>query len=549
MLLPRGPSPLRVEVWEEELCRHPDQEFVCYLVAGISHGFRVGASRSGSLKPASRNMLSASQHPEVVEAYLQEEVSLGRLLPLPPGVCPQLHISRFGVIPKSNNPGKWRLITDLSSPDGYSVNDRISPRLCSLEYITVDMVAKRALQLGKGALLAKADVKSAYRIVLVHPQDIPLLGVAWNGVRYADRMLPFGLRSACKIFTALADALEWCCIRRGAQDLFHYLDDFVMVGPPGTAVCASSLRVFQEECRMLGVPLAPEKTEGPSTCLTLLGIEIDIVACELRLPAEKLQRLKVAVKEWQGRRSCTKRELESLVGFLQHAATVVRPGHSFLRRMFELVHTVREQHHHIRLNSHFRADLSWWALFAESWNDCSLATTKASVTVTSDASGSWGCGAYLDDGYRWFQWEWPEQARSKAIAVKELYPILIAAACWGSRWKGRTVLCRCDNMAIVQVLSSRYCRDRDLMHLFWCLFFFEASVQCAIIAEHVAGVANGLADDLSRNRLNSFLLQVPAAQEESETILPTLIGLLLTPDAQWASQSWMKLFYSIVIRV
>ena len=74
-------------------------------------------------------------------------------------------------------------------------------------------------------------------------------------------------------------------------------------------------------------------------------------------------------------------------------------------------------------------------------------------------------------------------------------------------------------------------------------------MQCAIIAEHVAGVANGLADDLSRNRLNSFLLQVPAAQEESETILPTLIGLLLTPDAQWASQSWMKLFYSIVSRV
>ena len=88
--------------------------------------------------------VEASRHPEVVEAYLQEEVCLGCLLPMPPGACPQLHISRFGVMPKNNNPGKWRLITNLSSPDSLSVNDAISPPLCSLEYITADMVAKKA---------------------------------------------------------------------------------------------------------------------------------------------------------------------------------------------------------------------------------------------------------------------------------------------------------------------------------------------------------------------------------------------------------------------
>jgi len=72
----------------------------------------------------------------------------------------------------------------------------------------VDKVAKAAQRLGPGALLAKVDIKSAYRLVPVHPDDRPLLGVMWKGAYYIDAMLPFGLRSAPKIFTAVADALE-----------------------------------------------------------------------------------------------------------------------------------------------------------------------------------------------------------------------------------------------------------------------------------------------------------------------------------------------------
>ena len=54
----------------------------------------------------------------------------------------------------------------------------------------------------------KADIKEAYRMVPIHPDDQLLLGIWWNGCVYIDRMLPFGLRSAPKIFTAVADALQ-----------------------------------------------------------------------------------------------------------------------------------------------------------------------------------------------------------------------------------------------------------------------------------------------------------------------------------------------------
>ena len=104
--LPKGPSPLRVEVWQQRLATHPDQRFATFLIQGILHGFRIGADRSVPLHPAKRNMLSALQHPSVIEDYLAKEVRLGRVLPLPwPGA--RVQISRFGVISKDHTPGKW----------------------------------------------------------------------------------------------------------------------------------------------------------------------------------------------------------------------------------------------------------------------------------------------------------------------------------------------------------------------------------------------------------------------------------------------------------
>ena len=87
-----------------------------------------------------------------------------------PETAPQV-LNRLGVIPKKHEPGKQRIITDLSYPDGQSINNAINSRLCSLSYITVDQVANTALSLGKGALIAKIDIKSAYRLVPVHPVD------------------------------------------------------------------------------------------------------------------------------------------------------------------------------------------------------------------------------------------------------------------------------------------------------------------------------------------------------------------------------------------
>ena len=93
----------------------------------------------------------------------------------------------------------------------------------------------------------------------MHPHDRPLLAVQWNGQVFIDPMLPFGLRSAPKIFNAVADALCWHLHRSGIPMIRHYLDDFIIVAPPGCNQCSISLAILDQECQSLGVPLADHK--------------------------------------------------------------------------------------------------------------------------------------------------------------------------------------------------------------------------------------------------------------------------------------------------
>ena len=206
-----------------------NKALVQYILSGIKEGFRVGFDYSkASCKPAKCNLLSAETNPDVVTAYLQEAVTVGRVFsPLQVGSIPGVQVSPFGVIPKSHTPGKWRLIVDLSSPKGSSVNDGISSDLFSLSYIRIDDVSRVIASLGRGTLLAKIDIKSTYRIVPVHPDDRPLLGMHWKGQLYMDTCLPFGLRSAPRIFTAMVDMLEWCVKEQGVSHLLHYLHDYM----------------------------------------------------------------------------------------------------------------------------------------------------------------------------------------------------------------------------------------------------------------------------------------------------------------------------------
>ena len=120
--------------------------------------------------------------------------------------------------------------------------------------------------------MAKIDIEAAYRLLPVHRQDRLLLGIEWNREVLCDAMLPFGLRSAPQIFNAVADGLEWILQRKGINYIYHYLDDFIILGCAGSAQCVDDLAALKLVCTELGVPLAADKCAGPATCITFLSV-------------------------------------------------------------------------------------------------------------------------------------------------------------------------------------------------------------------------------------------------------------------------------------
>ena len=137
--------------------------------------------------------------------------------------------------------------------------------------MTVGNAARVIKASGWGMYLVKVDIKNAYRIIPVHPEVQALLGMQWEGAPYVDAALPFGLCSAPKIFTSVADSLEWILRERGLR---HVLDDFLIVAPPQPDECQRDLQKLLQLFSKLGVPVAEEKREGPSTQLMFLGIKL-----------------------------------------------------------------------------------------------------------------------------------------------------------------------------------------------------------------------------------------------------------------------------------
>ena len=137
------------------------------------------------------------------------------------------------------------------------------------EYVSIDHLSSLILSLGREALLIKADIKEAYWMVPIHPQDQWLLGVQWRGEIFIDRMLPFGLRSAPKIFSVVADALQWILSIKGITHSLHY---YIMVTDSLDKALIQK-NILTSTFESLGVPLEYSELEGPSSYMTFLGID------------------------------------------------------------------------------------------------------------------------------------------------------------------------------------------------------------------------------------------------------------------------------------
>ena len=326
---------------------------------------------------------------------------------------------------------------------------------------------------GRGALMGKSDVQKAYRIIPIHPEDRYLLSMKWRDKYFVDIALPFGLRSAPGIFNSLADLFEWIVkYNYHVPDLLQYLDDFFTLGPAGTLVCAHSLNVILQASLDIGIPLAPEKCEGPTTCIIFLGIELNSITMTARLPDVKLLELRTTIVAWKNKKFCTRKELESLVGKLSHACVVVALfGRTFLQRLLitDLRRSSKPNQKLIRLTKQARLDLHWWDKLLPVWNGISFFDLPewapvADFELSTDASGTKGCGGSY--GREWFTSAWLPTQVQFGMAYKELYQIVIAAHLWVRHWCHKRVLFHCDDESVGSIVKSGASRDGVIMDWF-----------------------------------------------------------------------------------
>ena len=163
------------------------------------------------------------------------------------------------------------------------------------------MQSKGSCVLAQGVSSQKRTLSLPFGLSPLNHQITSFFGMYWEGSYYYDKVLPFGFRSVPFLFNLLSDAVEWILINECLISFVcHILDDFLIIEPAALAPplhlpCQQSLSSMLLTFRNLGVPIALTKTKGPCTTLEFMGIILDTVRMEARLPADKVERIEASL--------------------------------------------------------------------------------------------------------------------------------------------------------------------------------------------------------------------------------------------------------------
>ena len=527
---PTMPTPVNPKVLAQYLEGYPPVSRA-YLLEGFSEGFRI-CNFISSPRDKDKNLNSANSHPEVVNDKLQKELQHGRLLgPLKSSPFPNAVISPLGLQPKKV-PGEFRVIHDLSYPPLTSVNSGIPKSLATVHYSSVSDAVKSILKYGQKAFLAKTDIKSAFRIIPISPKDYHLLGFKWGGLYYFDKCLPMGASSSCAIFERFSSALHWIISQRvKGVSVIHVLDDFLFVGPSFES-CQHALNLFLTIAGEIGVPIAGEKTMGPTTSLPFLGIQLDTEAMMASLPSDKIQKSITLIDQFLVAKSVTLRQMQSLCGIFNFACSVIIPGRAFSRRMYNLCVGVTQPFYKVKLTPQVKLDLLIWRQFLLNYNFKTFLLdfrwiTSPQLHLFTDAASTLGFGGVF--GSHWFHGLWPQACKNKNIALMELYPICLSFYLWGPCLANKCITLHCDNQAIVAIINSSTSKDSQIMVLVRKIVYICMSNNILIHAVYIPSKANLICDLLSRNQVQKAQ-QVGPHLDQHPTSIPN----------KWSLDMWLK---------
>ena len=486
------PTQLNPQRWYFHLRNYWDKQ----LPDLINYGFPLDFDRNSILQPTYENHTSANQYRDQIDEYLAEELSHGAIygpfkqLPFP------VHISPLMTRPKQNT-DKRRTIMDLSWPKGASVNTSIHKfkyldTYFSLSYPSIDHIVQEIKKLGPGSLLYKVDISRAFRHLRIDPGDIDLLGILHRDL-FLDGSLPFGFRLGSGFFERCSDAIRFIMKQHNHNALLNYIDDLIYIGLPSKI--HQSYKFLLSLLQDLGLEVSDSKLVPPSTCVTCLGIQVDTVNKTLSIPQEKLQEIKTVCKAWTHKKVVTKQQYQSLLGSLLYITKCIKPARIFLNRMLQVLRA-HHNSHRFTLQSEFFQDLCWFNTFLDQYNGVTYFDNRTpQYVVHLDASLS-GMGATFANMV--YTLPIPCQFRHLHITQLEMLNVVVALKVWASAWADKVIDIKCDNLAVVEVLTSGKTKDTFLATCARNVWLICAIFNIHIRVTHIPGKMNNIADLLSR---------------------------------------------------
>lgn len=499
------------------LALYPDKEKARVLTEGFSSGFQLPIFQGSGCQLVD-NLKSFFTNSEIVKDKLIKEISANRIAgPFSTPPFRDFRVSPLGLVPKKE-PNSYRLIHHLSFPSGNSLNDEIDTSSAAVTYATFDDAIQIIRKFGRGALLAKADVQSAFRLLPIAPESHNSLGFCFEGFFFYDKCLPMGCSLSCYYFEIFASFLQWVMIfESGHSGIIHYLDDFLFIGPPSSSICSLILELFFRMATYFGIPLARGKTVLPSPIIEFLGIEINTLLFQYKLPVEKISRLESQISFLIRRRKVLLKEFQSFLGLLAFATRIMPMGRIFSRRLSMATSGFKSPFSHIRLTCEMKDDLMVWSKFLIDFNGRSLFQSDfvfaADFELFTDAAGSHGFAAIFRSHWCCGAWPpfWISNRYIKNVVLLEIFPVVVALEIWGQQFANKRIIIHTDNKGVMFALNCLSSKSLPVIRLLRYLVLLCLKFNIWIKAKHIPGESNVIADALSRLQMVRFRQLLPKA--------------------------------------
>lgn len=491
------------------------------LFVGLTDGFDIVESETIPEYDCSNyNSILLPEYKVKMDRIISSELANGMLSE----VTEKPHcIHALGAVPKPD--GGMRPITDCSRPEGNNVNSNISSLVEQFKFKSVDNVVD---YLHEGEFMAVSDIKNAYRSVPINPDHSKFQGIRWEVDAqekwFVDRRLCFGLRCGPYYLYLLSEFIANTMVRFHNMRIVNYLDDF-LVTDSSFDLCQESQNKVITFLRFLGLHISWAKVTPPSQITNYLGVTIDSVKMELRLPPEKLDKLNAALEQFSGKKSATKKQIEKLAGILSHCATVVRGGRTFCRRVYDACKLAASNKSKcVRLSVLVRDDIKWWQKFAAIFNGkAAIPQGWFNTPVVSDSS-KLGFAAFTDQD--WLCGNWKKETMFKSVCghvvsppscdcydpdninVLELWPIVCALHRWCNQMKNFKVELVTDNMQVLYMLKTG--RSKNVTCMYWLreLFWVCLVYNITLSPTYIRSEDNVVADVLSRLKYPEYASKV-----------------------------------------